>query len=738
MISVPADGKLFFERIRYLSESDQARVSAALDYARAMHGDELRKDGTPFVTHPLTVAYYLAKYTVDADALVAALLHDTAEDTSASVADITMLFGWEAAQIVDGVTKFEQSAEDIQNNGKLDPKEKSAETHKKLLTYMTRDVRVVLIKLFDRLHNMRTIKSMKYSSQVRSATETLDVYAPLANRLAMYKLKNELESLAFSVLSPEIYTEINRQLIVREREQRQLVNDVIGRLRIALEEAGIDATLCRSPRNVYTIYKNRDPSRRRKQLVDDVPRLVISVDARLACYTAVGVAHALWKPQPDAFDDYVARPRDNMYRALHTTLLHESGQLVKLRFRSRAMSILSNIGVLGRWASQEDFSAEMRHELDEQVTSLLIGISQSIVEDNPRMAVDSFRKDYLSKQITAITPNGDIKELPSGATPLDFAYKIHTDIGDSCHRAVVNGQPQPLNTPLRDGDRVQIYHGQDKHPQHIWLEDDLGFLGTSYARNHIRRWFRRLSGGEAVQMGHELLTAELALIGLSDYEHLEIASVMGKESETDLYQAIGHAEILTTEVARRILARIWEQGRRRLIGAEVTSEEGETFIILNTSHLAEPLHLCKNCKPRPGDDIRGYIRPNRRIVTHRLDCSQLPADAQAYQLLHVLWGQDTIGEVREVCVSIDVYDRPNLIFEISSLLHRETINIRSIETPRHQGDIRVDLCVEVASPKQLVNILHRIKSLVNVRSVCSIPKPSSRTHTLHGDFEGQN
>ncbi len=722
MITVPADGKLFFERIRYLGEEDQARVYDAFDYACQMHGNELRKDGTPFFTHPLTVAYYLAEYNVDADSLIAALLHDTAEDTAASVPDIANRFGWEAAQIVDGVTKFEQSAEDIQNNGRLDAKEKSAETHKKLFRYMIRDVRVVLIKLFDRLHNMRTIRSMKLSSQVRSATETIEVYAPLANRLAIYRLKNELESLAFSVLSPQIYTEINRQLIAREAEQRQIVADVIERLGARLAEVGIEATICRSPRNVYTIYKNRDPARRHKQLVDNVPRLVISVTDRLECYTALGVAHSIWKPQPKDFDDYVARPRANMYRALHTTVLHDSGELVKMRFRSQAMSVLSDIGVLGRWAAQEDFSAEMRQEINEQVNSLLEGIGSNIDEDDSQSVVEDIRNDVLANQITTITPRGDSIELPTGATPLDFAYKVHTNIGDSCHRAVVNGELRSLNTPLVDGDRVQIYHGKDRHPQHIWLDDDLGFLATSYARNHVRRWFRRLRGGEALQQGHELLSEELALIGLSDYDHLEIATVLGKESEADLYRSIGHAETLTTEIARRVLTRIWENGRRRLVGAEVVSDEGEKYIILNTSHLAEPLHLCRNCNPHPGNDIRGYIRPGKRIVVHTLDCSRLPADTQAYQLLHVRWGQDSIGEVREVCVKIEVYDRPDLIFEISSLLHRETINIRSMETPSLAGEIRVDLCIEVGSPKQLVNILHRIKSLVNVRSVRSIPK----------------
>ncbi len=721
MITVPADGKLFFERIHYLSEEDQARVYAAFKYACQMHGDELRKDGTLFFTHPLTVAYYLAEYTVDADSLIAALLHDTAEDTSATIADIATRFGQDAAKIVDGVTKFKQSTEDIQNNGRLDAKEKAAETHTKLFKYMISDVRVVLIKLFDRLHNLRTIDSMKLSSKIRTANETIDVYAPLANRLAIYQLKNELESLAFGVLSPSIYTEINRQLIAREAEQRQLVKDVTERLSQKLAEAGIEATIYRSRRNVYTIYQNRDPTRRRKQLVDDVPRLVVSVKTRLDCYTAVGVTHAIWKPQPKEFDDYVARPRTNMYRALHSTLVHESGQLVKMRFRSGAMSILSNIGVLGYWADRENFSAEMRREVDEQVDSLLKGIYDNIDDDNSQSTVERIRNDILTNQITIITPGGDTIQLPSGATPLDFAYKIHTHVGDSCDRALINGESRPLNAPLADGDRVEIYGGKDRHPQHIWLDNDFGFLGTSYARSHVRRWFRRLAGGEAVQTGHELLTEELALIGLSDFDHLEIASILGKANETDLYRSIGHAEILTTEIARRILTRIWEEGKRRFIGEEVTSEDGEKFIILNTNQLPERVHLCRNCKPRPGDDIRGYIRPGRRIVVHRLNCSHLPADHQAYQLLHVLWGQDTNGEVREVCVHIEVYDRPDLIFEISSLLHRERINIRSMETPRLEGKIRVDLCLEVASPKQLVNILHRIKALVNVRAVRSIP-----------------
>lgn len=725
VVTVSADGREFFEAIAYLSPEDRDLVERAYAYTCQQHGDQRRKTGEPFYTHPVTVAYYLAAYQLDAPALVAALLHDVAEDTRVSLQEIAALFGPEVADIVDGVTKFEQSAEDTARRGDLNAQQKSNATLRKLFKVMTRNVRAVLIKLFDRLHNMRTSGGWPLYKQVKKAEETLAVYAPLANRLGMWTIKNELESISFGILNAAAYETISRQLAQRRAEHAVLIEQVGHEIRTQLEQVGIAVvSVSPAPRNVYSIYRRSQEQRKAngQYAIDEFPRLSVVLKDTLACYTALGLLHTLWQPTPNSFDDYIARPRDNLYRALHTTVIHSSGRPIKIRLRTEVMNITSDIGVLAGWAAAaRHVSPDIAREVAEQVNNLLAHVNANIDGElvGPDDSVQSVVNDVLTTQIGVYTPKGEIKELPKGATPIDFAYAVHSRIGDSCHTAHVNEQLVPLNTPLQDGDRVRISR-RGRGPQRHWLDEDLGYMVTTRARGQVRRWFRRLTDHHAVAQGHELLKAELAIVGLPDYPHELVAEWLGYPTVDELYAALGHAELLPTAVAIKVLTDSWQEGHIRQVGRLVHSVSGERFIVLGANEFTH-LSLCRNCNPKPDREILGFVRKDRRVTVHARGCHLLPSETETRQLLRLRWGEETTEQVRQVVALVDVYDRPNLLHEITALLRDESINIAWATTPRQNGNLVVVLCLEVNSPRQLVRLLHRIQALVNVRDVRCLP-----------------
>lgn len=720
MFHIAPDGQQFFNRIEeYLTPPEVELVRAAFDFARQEHGEQRRKSGELFFTHPLTVAFYLAEHQIDAAALIAALLHDVAEDTRVSVAQIETRFGQDVARIVDGVTKFEQTAEDVAQHGELTPEQKANATLHKLFRFMTRDMRVVIIKLFDRLHNMQTIGALPRQKQEKIAQETLDVYGPLANRLGMWSMKQTLQSLALRVVDYNAFRHINEELEQLYQEQKVLLDTLIRDIRQALQTANIPyLNVVPSPRNVYSIYENLWVGGRTQYHIDRTPRLLVVLPDRLTCYTALGAVHGLWSPMVGKFDDYIARPRENLYRALHTSVMHSNGFPVKLRFRTEAMNTMSEIGILARWARRGTaVSPDFVREVTEQVTALLQGISR--IQDEPQDSADSVRivvGDVLSRQITAYTPRGEAKELPRGATPIDFAYRVHTAVGLSCRGARVNGSLAPLNTTLQDGDHVEILRHRFPNPRRVWLEEDLGYIHTMYARNNVRRWFRRLSEEEAIQVGQQLLEDELAMVGLADYPLAEATQLMGFKQPQDLFRAVGRADVLPTTISTRLLTSVWNSGPLRRIGQVVDVEPGQRFVVMNAG--SRPLKLCQACNPRPPENIYGYIRKDDGVTIHSESCPYLPqTEVGANRLLSLRWGQDENSQVRLAGVELDVFDRPNLLFEITDLLRQEMINIQWIKTPLAQEKRHLSIGLDIANPRQLVRVLHRLHALVNIHTV---------------------
>jgi GTP pyrophosphokinase len=713
----------FFQSVqKYLSKNELKKVQAAFEVARREHGEQRRKSGELFFTHPLTVAYYLSEYNLDADTLCAALLHDIAEDTKVSLQELRDQFGAEVAMLVDGVTKLKDVSAGIAKGRQLTPAQLQDASLAKMFDFMTNDVRVVLIKLFDRLHNMRTIKAMSPASQRRKAIETLTVYTPIANRLGIWKVKNELEALSLEVIKPHSYQFIKSQRDKLLKKQHELSQTVSGQILECLLEANVNVlNIYNSPENIYTIYQDLTSNKYGSREIDSAIRMVVLLEDWVSCYQALGLIHQLWKPVPGTFDDYIANPRDNLYRSLHTTVIHTSGNLVKVRFRTKAMDIVSQIGVLAKWRYKD--SQYWSKEIADRVNAFLENIQENIALEpqNPTVGVKGVVEDVFRKQIQVFTPKGEPVDLPVGATALDFAYTIHTGLGNQSSSATVNGVLYPLNKPLTHGDQVKVTKRLKQGPHRSWLDEDLGYLTTNYARTHARRWFRRLSEEDAVSQGKALLEQELRMLGMADFPHEKIVSFFGLNSTAELYYQLGRADLLPTTVATRVLEDTWNENPGRDFGNLVYAPDGESFVITNAD--GRKLRLCGSCNPRPEDKIIGYLRKDGGVTVHEVHCHTLKPSSMYGRRLLLGWGKNQTQHTRFMMLKIDVFDRPGLLYEITTLLHDEDVNISYINTPRstRSNEMQVLLGLELFRPRQLVRLLHQIQALANVSSVCCLP-----------------
>ncbi len=716
---IDPDGAQFFEQTdSYLNADELKRVQEAFTLARREHGDQRRKSGELFFTHPLAVAYYLSQYHLDAAALAAALLHDVAEDTHISVEEIEKQFGPEVARLVNGVTKLKNVSLGVAAGRELSRKEIEDASLAKLLGVMTADVRAVIIKLFDRLHNMRTIKATPHDRQVYKANETLSVYAPLANRLGIWTIKSELEALSLEVINNQAYHIIKQRRKEINQEHQQAYDVISGQIFNCLLEANLDIrNVVLAPENIYTVYQDQLRSGASFRDIDKTIRLVILMADWPSCYRALGHLHQLWKPVPGTFDDYIAVPRDNLYRSLHTTVVHTRGQQLKLRFRTLEMDKVSEIGVLARWLYAD--TPFWTQNVADRVDSFLVNISDNInlEPQNPAAGVKGVVEDVFSRQIRVYTPRGDMIELTHGATAIDFAYAVHTGLGDQCHTAFVNGALYPLNKPLKNGDRVHIVKKLWAQPQRFWLDEDLGYIATNYARSHARRWFRRLSAATAVSQGRDLLRSELTMLGFPQHPHQDIAAALQYKNTTDLYYSLGRAELLPTVVATRILEDKWSQGPARTLNHVVYSTQGENLVITNAYN--QKLRLCGTCQPLTRDSIIGFVRADGSITVHKTGCRTLRPELMHGRTLKLGWSTaPATRKVRLITIQVDVYDRPGLLFEITHLMQDQQINISYIYTPpRRRGEMQMVLTLEVISPRQLVRVLHQTHALANVYAI---------------------
>ena len=622
-----------------LRKKDLNRVRQAYEFAARAHEGQFRKSGEPFTQHPLCTALLLSEIRMDTSTICAGLLHDCVEDTDVTLDDIRTQFGVDVALLVDGVTKLTQldflNLEDTQ-----------AENLRKMFLAMARDIRVVIVKLADRLHNMRTLAYVEPERQRRKAQETLDIYAPLANQLGMGHWKWQLEDAAFAVLHPDVYKQIESILAESSLTQDEVLQEAVQTLTRELEEAGIQGEVSGRPKHITSTWFKMQRKSVGIQEIYDLIGVRVVVSTVQQCYGALGLVHTLWKPIPGQFDDYISVPKSNNYRSLHTAVIGPRGQPVEVQLRSQHMHQEAELGVAAHWRYKE---GERGANVDERLAWLRQLLTWQEELSSAREFVETVKADIFEDQVFVFTPRGDVKDLPAGSTPIDFAYRIHTDVGHRCLSAKVNGQIKPLYTELQNGDVVDIQVSKaPKGPSRDWIN----IVKSSHTRERIRQWFKKQERAENVTRGREMLDKEIRRLGQGDLSSVDEARVRTLcksftfNSADDLFAAIGYGAISTQQVVMN-LSRSGEQPAQTAFEPETlpaeprTDKTTGTVQVMGEGNMLTRLATC--CKPLPGDHIVGYITRGRGVTVHRRDCRNVHSAKDKERLVPVDWGDQVIS-----------------------------------------------------------------------------------------------
>ncbi|HDN81081.1 MAG: GTP diphosphokinase [Chloroflexi bacterium] len=683
-------------------------VSRAYELAKVAHEGQVRASGEPYIQHSLAVAHILSDLRLDPATIAAGLLHDVVEDTILDVDDIRAEFGEEVARLVDGVTKLEKMEKDRLQARELSRAYEQAESIRKMFLAMVDDVRVVLIKLADRLHNMRTLGSLPEHKRRRIAQETLEIFAPLANRLGIWKIKWELEDLAFRYLEPDKYKEIAMKLDQRRKDRERYIAKVIETLQKRLKEAGIEAEITGRPKHIYSIYQKMKRKNLDFNQIYDLHGVRIIVNDIKDCYAALGVVHSLWPPIPGEFDDYIATPKDNMYRSLHTAVVGPGGKPLEVQIRTYEMHRVAEYGIAAHWRYKEQAKRDVEFENKIAWLRQILEWRQEVTD--AREFIDSLKSDFFQDRVYVFTPKGDVIDLPAGSTPIDFAYHIHTEIGHRCRGARVNGKIVPLDYQLKSGDQVEIITAKRGGPSRDWLNPDLGYVKTSRARQKIRLWFKKQARAENIAQGRELLDKELKRLRI-DVDYEEVAQMFGYKSADDFLAAIGYGDIHPQQVATKLLQ--MESQEEELPKPRPTVRESPGVTVLGVGNLLT--HLAKCCNPVPGDAIVGYVTKGRGISIHRADCPNILHLKDRERLIQVSWGQESRARY-PVTITVKAFDREGLFRDIATVVANEGVNIASGEiTTRKKDHVAIiKTTLEISTASQLTRILDKISRLPNV------------------------
>src|ERR1700690_1435571 len=706
---------------------DRERVQDAFVFACEHHAAQRRKSGEDFIVHPVGVARICAGMRLDTETLCAALLHDTVEDTSASIEEVRERFGDEIAQIVDGVTKLTgivfQSRDEAQ-----------AENYRKMMVAMATDVRVILIKLADRLHNMRTIDAMPKQKQLEKARETLDIYAPLAHRLGIHAIKWELEDLAFATLHPRKYQEI-KGLVAQQRDDRErYVNQAGEYLARELSELGIQAQIAGRAKHFYSIYSKMTTKGGEFNESYGLTAMRVIVESVKDCYGTVGVIHSLWKPLPGRFKDFIAMPKFNMYQSLHTTVIGPEGRPLEIQIRTREMHDLAEYGIAAHWMYKQAAHPDRRGRSNWSDDEAKLKWLRSMVDwqretSDPKEFMETLRVDLFEDEVYVFTPKGEVKSLAAGATPLDFAYEVHTDVGHRCVGAKVNGKIVPLSYELRSGDSVEVMTSKrERGPSRDWL----AVVKTTRARNKIKQWFKAESRQDTEHSGREALQDALRKQGLPAQRITgsallaDVIRELGFRKADDFYVALGAAKVAPKTVVGKILQRL-KQGEaadsEQTAASTLISSRRERRRPTNSSSefgirgegVADVLvRLAKCCRPVPGDEIVGYISLGRGITIHREDCANARAlSRDADRFTPVAWeGEQTTGF--KVEIQIDGWDRHRLLEDLSRTFSEAGMNIVEAQCTAHPPMIRNRFVVECADTQTLKATINRLRNIDSV------------------------
>jgi len=715
---------------------DRELIIHAYKFAEKSHENQKRVSGEPYITHCIAVAIILAELHVQPVVVVAGLLHDTVEDTPVTLDDISREFGEEIRRMVDGVTKlthlprvsradqheaqiFEQLSQnpDAEDDSLLDSplardrrRDLANETLRKTFLAMGEDIRVILIKLADRLHNMRTLGYMPERKRRRIAQETLDIFAPLANRLGIWQLKWELEDLGFRYTNPEKYKEIAQNLSETRLERERQMEEILSRLKKVLAEVGIKAEITGRSKHIYSIYRKMVEKNKPFELVRDLRGVRLIVKDIPACYAALGVIHTNWRPIPNEFDDYIAAPKDNFYQSLHTAILYDDGKPLEVQIRTAEMDENAEFGIAAHWKYKEKGPRDEVYEQRINWLKKLMEWRQEVEDANE--FVDGMKTDVFQDRVYIFTPRGDIIDLPAGSTPIDFAYNVHTEIGHRCRGAKVNGKLVSLDHILKTGDQVEILAAKQGGPSRDWLNSNLGLVKTQRARSKIRQWFKHQNREQNLSQGKEILDKELRRLGLTDFNLEKLATSFDFRTLDDLYVAVGCGDISIGHIIN-LLSDVETAPVDEVLvkpGGPARDLSGNAVSVLGLKNILTTYAKC--CKPVPGDDIIGYITRGRGATIHRQDCPNMLRIKDRDRLVRVSWGEPQLTFPVEI--QIKAYDRQGLMGDISNLLTDESINVNDIKITINHNLAYLDLIVEISDIAQLARVLTKIENLPNV------------------------
>ena len=707
------------------------QIRTAYHFAEEAHKGQKRLSGEPYISHSVAVARILAELKVPPVVISAALLHDTVEDTDLTLEDIKDKFGQDVALLVDGVTKLSNlprvSKVDEKNGTDSDEVTASTanllktaqksrnsdlktETLRKTLMAMGDDVRVVLIKLADRLHNMRTLSFMPETKQIRIAQETMDIFAPLANRLGIWQIKWELEDLGFRYTQPDSYKEIAKKLSDKRSDREQEIATIISDLKQVLQNGNIEAEVTGRPKHIYSIYSKMVRKDKSFENVLDLRAIRLLVNDIPSCYAALGIIHTHWRPIPNEFDDYIAAPKDNFYKSLHTAVIYSDGKPLEVQIRTPEMHRDAEYGIAAHWLYKEKGGQNDHYQQRVNWLRRLMDWRQDV--EDAEDFVDGVKSDVFEDRVYAFTPRGDIIDLSKNSTPIDFAYMVHTEVGHRCRGAKVNGKLVPLDYQLKTGDQVEILTAKRGGPSRDWLNTHLGLVNSQRARAKIRQWFKKQDREQNLTQGKSIIEREFLKLGMPDVNIESLAEAFEKKTIDDFYVAVGCGDLSIHKVVNYI-QELQEEKENPLFSIKVATPErkdSETVKVLGLKGILTNYAKC--CNPLPGDDIVGYITRGRGATIHRKDCPNILRMKDKDRLVKVSWGE--AKRTFPVMVQITAYDRQGLMGDISAVLRDEGINLRDIKVDFSNNLAMIKLLLEVKDINQLSRILTIMESLPNV------------------------
>ncbi len=701
---------------KYMTEEEVAFVMKAYEYAKLMHKDQKRKSGEPYIIHPVNVAIILADLDMDVETIVSALLHDVVEDTPATYDDIKEMFSEDVAKIVDGVTKLNKlnykSSEAFQ-----------AENLRKMILAMNNDIRVIIVKLADRLHNLRTLEYMNEEKRKQKAQETIEIYAPLAGRLGIFKIKWELEDLSLRYLDPEGYYDLVEKINKKRSEREKEINEIIKKISAELDKQELHYDISGRPKNFYSIYKKMKGKSKSFESIYDLIAVRILVDTVKDCYAVLGIVHSMWKPLPGRFKDYIAMPKPNMYQSLHTTVISDTGEIFEIQIRTYEMHEVAEYGIAAHWKYKG--GKTQGKDVDSKLDWLRQLLEWQKDLKDPKEFIDTLKIDFFDDEVFVFTPNGDVVDLPEGSTPVDFAYRVHTGVGNTCVGAKVDSRIVPLNYKLKNGNIVEVITQKSSSgPSRDWLK----FVKSPRAKQKIKQWFKSKEKDISIEKGKELFDREAKKLGLDtnilDNEKIyqKLAKELSINSISDLFASIGYGNFKEKLVINKIL-----NIKNAIENIGLTKNEDDYLKSSSSKKDATGVRIdglegmkikfAKCCNPVPGDEIIGFVTRGYGVSVHRKDCTNIANYLDSDRCLDAEW--DTEASDKFLAnVTIRAVDRTGILSEITAMAKEANVGIQSLSAKSNTiSDIFIYLTFEVVGKDELDKMIQKLKTINGILDV---------------------